>query len=153
MHSTKSRKRKKSFRLPWQHGKYNRRLNLNILLPYQLLLLCKLWDTAPEDLITDFLDNLSHSSWKREGRDFAKQKLVEYALLSGYGKEFYTEDEILQIFKELDAIGILFPASAGDAVLTKYVAFRDAYQDHWFGKWYYKKRRKDDPVIPGNLLP
>ena len=130
-------------RLPWQHGAYNRKLKLDTILPYQLLLICKLWELAPEDLITDFLDNFSHSSWKREGRENAKEKLVEYSLACGYGKSFYTEDDIHRIFQELDAIGMLFPADGGNDLLDKYVAFRDAYQDHWFSEWYYKTRRKE----------
>jgi hypothetical protein len=128
-------------RQPWQQGKYARRLKLDIILPYQFLLLCRLWEVNPEDLITDFLDNLSHASWKREGRDTAKQKLVEYCLESGYGKNLYTEQQIIQIFKEIDAIGMMFPAKAGAMLLEKYVAFRDVYQDHWFNQWFYKTRR------------
>lgn len=77
--------------------------------------------------ITDFLDNLSHASWKRQGRDAAKQKLVEYVLLSGYGNEYYNEQQMLRAFKELDAMGLLFSHNAGDKVLDSYVAFRENY--------------------------
>jgi hypothetical protein len=62
-------------------------------------------------------------------------------MVSGYGKNFYPEEDILQIFKELDAIGMLFPTAAGNDLLDKYVAFRDAYQDHRFNQWFYKTRR------------
>lgn len=148
--SKPSNQKKLSSRLPWQLREYNRRLTLSIILPYQLLLLCKLWEKPPEELITDFLDNLSHSSWKREGKQPAKQNLVEYTLASGYGKNLYTEEEIRQMFTELDAMGMLFPFGAGNELLDKYVAFRDTYLDHWFSKWYYKTRRKELQATANN---
>jgi hypothetical protein len=126
----------------WQTGAYSRKLQLNILLPHQFLMLCRLWETTPETIITDFLDNLAHASWKREGRDAAKQKLVEYILFSGYGKQHYTEENLLQMFKELDAIGLLFPTTADDKTVDAYVAFREAFHEHWFRQWYYKTTRK-----------
>jgi len=130
-------------RQPWQVSDYDRRLNLQTILPYQFLLLCKILDTTPVDMIIDFLDNLSHASWKREGKDAAKQKLVEYILLCGYGKNYYSLDEIQQIFKELDAIGMIFPSNGETKLIDQYVAFREPYQDYWFNQWYYKARRQD----------
>ncbi len=128
---------------PWQVGVYSRKLKLDILLPYPFLLLCKLWEIEPETIITDFLDNLAHASWKREGRDSAKQKLAEYILLSGYSKEHYSEEATLQMIRELDALGLLFPQNGTDKTLDSYVAFRDNFYKYWFDKWYYKSRRKE----------
>lgn len=127
---------------PWQTGDYSRSLETKIILPWQFLLLCKLWDVKPIDIITGFLDNLAHAAWKREGRDAAKQKLVEYILLSGYGKEYYSEQHIIQMFRELDAMGLLFPRNAGDKVLDSYVTFRENFYKHWFNHWYHTTRRK-----------
>ena len=133
-------------RQSWQVFDYDRRLNLQTILPYQFLLLCKLLNTTPADMITDFLDNLSHASWKRHGRDAAKQKLVEYILLCSYGTNYYSPEDIYQMFKELDSIGLLFPSNAETELLNKYVAFREPYQDYWFNQWYYKARR-NEPLI------
>lgn len=127
---------------PWQVGAYSRSLEIKIILPYQFLLLSKLWDVKPIDIITGFLDNLAHASWRREGREGSKQKLVEYILLSGYGKDHYSEEQITQMFRELDAMGLLFPWNAGDKLLDSYCAFRESFYKHWFENWYYKARRK-----------
>jgi hypothetical protein len=98
---------------------------------------------SPEHLITDFLDNLAHASPKREGRDRAKEKLVEYILLSGYGKNYYSEEDLLQMIRELDALGLLFPKNGGDKLLDSYVAFREDFYKHWFHHWYYQCRRQE----------
>lgn len=127
---------------PWQVGAYSRKLSLDIVLPYPFLLLCKLWEVTPEDIIIDFLDNLAHASWKREGREVPKQKLVEYILLSGYGKGYYGEENILQMFRELDALGLLFPKNGSNETLNSYVSFRENFYKHWFNHWYYTSRRK-----------
>lgn len=58
--------------LKWQTGDYDRYAEFKFILPYPFLLLCRLVDKTPEDIIRDFADNLSCGSWKREGRDEAK---------------------------------------------------------------------------------
>jgi hypothetical protein len=95
--------------MKWQTGDYNRYMEFKSHIPYQFLLLSRIVDVTPERLILDFMDNLSCSSWKREGRDEAKGKLIEYFLSHGYGQEHYSVEELKQIFKEMDALSMLFP--------------------------------------------
>lgn len=71
------------------------------------LLIAKLVNVPPDDIVTDFMDNLSCGSWKRKGRDKAKEKLVDYFIEHGYGQEYYTAEDIRTMFKELDVIGCL----------------------------------------------
>jgi hypothetical protein len=91
-------------KLKWQTGDYDRRPELNFTLPYQFLLLCRLMDTIPRQMILDFTDNLSCGSWKREGRDKAKEHLTNYFIAHGYGQQHYCEEDIREIFKEMDAL-------------------------------------------------
>lgn len=128
--------------LKWQTGEYARHAEYSFILPYQFLLLCKLMDTTPEDMLLHFMDNLAHASWKREGRDEAKQHLVNYFIAHGYGQQFYTEAEIRQMFTQMDAVGMLFPWDGRSKLLGLYSDWRKRHHNYWFKKWWRKPRRK-----------
>ncbi len=95
--------------LKWQTGAYKCRASFTFFLPYQFLLLCKLMEVTPEDVIRDFITNLDCGSWEREGKDKAKEHLINYFIECGYGQKFYTIEDIRQMFKEMDSLGALFP--------------------------------------------
>lgn len=128
--------------LKWQSGDYSRSGDFKFLLPYQFLLLCKLMEITPLQVIRDFMHNLDCGSWKREGRDMAKQKLIEYFIEQGYGQRHYTSQDIQQIFTEMDAIGMLFPANGKRKIIDHYASWREKYHRYWFKKWFRKSRRK-----------
>lgn len=128
--------------MEWQTGDYRRTTELRFTLPYQFLLLCKLMDITPHEILLDFMDNLSCGSWKREGRDKAKIKLVEYFLEHGYGREYYSSDEIELIFRELDAIGMLYPKNANQELINEHTRWRENYHTWWFEKWFNKNKRE-----------
>jgi hypothetical protein len=46
------------------------------------------------------------------------------------------------MFKELDAIGSLWPKDGDMKVVDMHADWRDKYQDYWFKKWYYRVRKK-----------
>jgi hypothetical protein len=71
--------------IEWQVKEYSKMQDFHFTLPYQFLLLCELIEVPPRQLILDFMDNLSCSSWKREGRDQVKEKLIKYFLEHKYG--------------------------------------------------------------------
>ncbi|NCU03521.1 MAG: hypothetical protein GXC73_05990, partial [Chitinophagaceae bacterium] len=77
-------------------------------------------DEEPEKLIIDFMDNLSCSSWKREGRDEAKEHLINYFIAHGYGQQHYTEEDLRLMLKEMDAVGMLFPKNSNNKLLDAY---------------------------------
>ena len=87
-------------RMPWQTGDYQRHANFRFILPYQFLLLCRIMNITPDQLLTDFMDDLSCGSWKRQGRERAKEKLIEYFIEHGYGRQHYTEEDIRAMFRE-----------------------------------------------------
>jgi hypothetical protein len=129
--------------LKWQVGDYSRTIELIEHLPYTILLLCKILNTTPRQIILDFLDNLSCGSWKREGRDKAKGKLVDYVIEMGYGNEYFTEEEIRILFKDFDALGMVWPNNSGDMKLVdKYATWRNRHYKFLFKKWFKKIRRK-----------
>lgn len=133
------KKKKKRIRKPvmnWQTGDYKQAQTIRFDIPLQFLMLCRLVNITPKQLITDFMDNLSFGSWKREGRDRVKEILKEYFLEHGYGREFYSDEELRLIFKELDALGLLFPRDAEPEILESYASWRENYQAYWFNKWY-----------------
>lgn len=99
-------------------------------------------DITPENVVCDFMDNLSCGSWKREGRDEAKEHLINYFISHGYGQHHYSEADIREIFKEMDALGLLFPKNGKRKMVDIYAKWRDKYHTHWFKKWFRKPRRK-----------
>lgn len=130
--------------LKWQTGAYDRNAEFRFMLPYQFLLLCRLMDVTPEEVIRDFTDNLSCGSWKRQGRDKAKEHLINYFIDHGYGRQHYTEENIREIFKEMDAVGLLFPANGKSKIIDLYSEWRNKHHSYWFKQWFRKARRKLD---------
>lgn len=129
--------------MPWQIGEFSRSLQLKIHLPYQFLLLCKLVNVTPRQMVIDFMNNLSCGSWNRRGRDKIRETLIEYFQLHGYGLEYFSEEQLKEIFKELNAQGLLYPHDCDDKTLEIHVAWRDEYYKFWFQKWFEKDNRKD----------
>ena len=128
--------------LKWQTGDYDGYADFNFIIPQQFLLLCRLMDITPRAVVLDFMDNLSCGSWKREGRDRAKSHLFDYFIAHGYGQHYYSEDEIRTIFKEIDAVGALFPQDGKAKILDLYTAWREKHHAYWFKNWFRKPRRK-----------
>jgi hypothetical protein len=128
--------------LKWQTGEYDRHAEYKFILPYQFLLLCRLMDTTPENVVSDFMDNISCGSWKREGRDEAKEHLINYFIAHGYGQHHYSENDIREIFKEMDAMGLLFPKDGESKMVDLYADWRDKHHTYFFKKWFRKPRRK-----------
>ncbi|PVD52690.1 hypothetical protein DC498_09270 [Terrimonas sp.] len=130
--------------LKWQTGAYDRDANFKFVLPYQFLLLCRLVDKTPREIIWDFTDNLACASSNREGRDAAKEHLINYFIAHGYGQHHYSEEDIRQIFKEMDAIGMLFPRESNGKMnlIDLYAKWRDKHHTYFFKKWFRKPRRK-----------
>jgi len=93
-------------------------------------------------ILDDFMINLSGDSFKRSGDELRRTKAVDYFIQCGYGQEFYTEQDLRQLLKELDAIGSLWPGNAEMKLIDLHANWRNTYQDYWFNKWFRKPRRK-----------
>lgn len=138
--SVQAQKSKPGFK--WQTGAYARHAAYQFIIPEQFLMLCRLTDTPPREVILDFMDNLACASWKREGRDTAKAHLINYFIAHGYGQQQYTEAEIREMFREMDAMGMLFPSYGSMKMIDLYAKWRKKQHHCWFKHWYRKPRRK-----------
>ncbi len=128
-------------KMTWQKNEFERHAEFRFTLPYQFLLLCKLMGVTPRQLLVDFMDNLSCGSWKRQGRDVPKQKLIDYFIEHGYGQEHYSIEDIRIIFSELDAIGKLHPYYGEEDIINKHTRWKNDYHTWWFNKWFTKNNR------------
>jgi hypothetical protein len=128
--------------LKWQTGDYSRHAEFKFILPYQFLLLCRLMEVTPEEVVLDFTENLACGSKEREGRDKAKEHLIDYFIAHGYGQQHYTEEDLRRIFREMDAVGLLFPKNAKAVMFHRYIQWRDKHYSYWFKQWFRKPRRK-----------
>jgi hypothetical protein len=121
--------------MKWQTGEFEQTQTITFDLPQQFLMLCKLANVSPQQLLSDFIDNLSNGSWKREGREKARHLLADYFIEHGYGKDHYSPDELREMFAELDAMAFLFPKNGNVSQLDVYSVWRTSHQQYWFEKW------------------
>ena len=124
----------------WQTGDYDRHATFSFILPYPFLLLCRLMETTPADIIRDFMENLSFGSWNREGREAARRQLSDYFITQGHGGGRYSEEELRELFAEMDALGRLFPKNGKSKLIDLYAAWREKHHEYWFKKW-----KRDSP--------
>ncbi len=132
----KTVQRKPKPELKWQTGDYDRHALFRFILPYQFLLLCKLMDITPEEMIRDFAGNLACENEK--GEEKANEHLVNYFIACGYGQHHYSEDDIREMFKEMDALGLLFPKTGKRKLVDLYTGWRKKHHGYWFKKWFRK---------------
>jgi hypothetical protein len=118
-----------------QTGEFQRTQTFRLEMPLQFLMLCKLVNTTPQQLITDFMENMAFGSWRREGREHARQHLATYFIEHGYGHEQYSADELKLMFAELDAMAMLFPKNGETDTLEAYSTWREKQQEYWFNRW------------------
>lgn len=130
--------------MKWQTGEYERFGEYELCLPYQFLLLSKLTEMTPREMLNDFMGNLSCESWEREGRDKAKGHLIDYFLEMGYGQQYYTAEDLKQIFREMDSIGMLWPKEGSMDLIELQAKWRERYYKYWFKRWWEKVRRKEE---------
>jgi len=130
----KKKESKKEVKKEWQTGDYDRHAEFKFMLSAQFLMLCKLMGTTPYQVLLDFMDQLSQESWTRKSNDPARQKLVEYFLLMGYGQDRRSPANISAIFKELEMISALWPTNADMELVELHAAWREKYYEYWFNK-------------------
>lgn len=129
--------------IKWQTGHYSRTQEFRFHLPYGFLLLCKLLNTTPNDMLHWFMENCSYSSFQSEDKEQARQHLQEYIIAMHYGQEYYTEEDIRSMMNEIKAINMLWPNNAKEKFITKHARWRDNYFNWWYKKWKgYPRRRK-----------
>ena len=121
---------------------YSRDQDIRLDLPYQFMLLCKLVQVPPERMLRDFMTNVGRDSWDRSSNEAQRTTALAYFMECGYGQDFYTPEDLRQIFWDLDAIGGLWPRGAEMKMIDLQAKWRDKYHKYWFKKWYRKVRRR-----------
>lgn len=123
-----------------------RREDVRLLMPANFLLLCRLLDLDASKVLHDFMNNVSVTNSSKE--EVHRKTAKEYFLECGYGQDYYSKEDIEQMFKELDAMRLVWPQfpprEVDTELLDASVAFRDKFQRHWFNGWYNKIRRKQN---------
>lgn len=140
--TAKQVKRRPKPELKWQTGDYDRNPEFKFVIPYQFLLLCKLMEVTPRSVILDFMNNLAFASWNGEGKEVARDHLVNYFIAQGYSLPHYNEGDTRKIFKEMDAVGLLFPKNGKGKLVDLYAKWRNKHHAYWFKHWLRKPRRK-----------
>jgi hypothetical protein len=128
-------------KLKWQVGDYEQSVLYYFWIPPQFLLLCKILNVTPREVLDNFLTHADLGSWKRVGNEQPRLKASEYILACGYGKEYYSNDEIYQMLKELDSIGSLWP-EGNHELIDIHAKWRNEYHKYWFDKWFWKSQRE-----------
>ena len=104
--------------------------------------LCKLTEVTPAKVINDFAKNFGSGGEKDKDQKQAKQKLLEYFIAMGYGQQMYATADIALMFKELEAVHLLWPETAKPKFREKHVKWREKYERYWFKHWYKKPRKR-----------
>lgn len=127
----------------WQTVDYAADQELRFHLPTAFLMLCRLWDTTPREILTDFMDNLSQGHHNRQHHKKAKKHLRRYILEMAYGQQqYYNVADLKQMFAELDTIGSLWPNGASPKMLGLHERWQKKYYGWWFKKWHGPPRRR-----------
>lgn len=135
-------KRKHIPAMPWQIGPYARFTEFSFPIPYHALLLCKVLEVTPEDLLRDFLAMLSPGCNDVFHQSKKHAHLVDYIIRAEYGAQRYKEQEIRDMFTELNAISTLSPDGGSEDFREKHYRWREEYYNFWFKKWHGRFNRE-----------
>ena len=112
-----------------------KQITLNI--PRQLLLLCDLLETTPEQVMQGFINDVSlevNSSGSDERRI-----AVEYFMRVGYGYHLYDMDQIESMFDGLNWLRWQWPGN-DEQKEKKYRRQRTAFLKNWYKEWKAQKK-------------
>jgi hypothetical protein len=118
---------------------YSTHQEFDMILPYQFLLICRLLQVPPQQVLYQFMANLGQESYANG--DEPKLNAMDYFLSCGYGQDRYTGDEVEQMFRELNNIGSLWPKDGKMKLIDLHNKWRNMYQGHWYKKWFRKRQQ------------
>jgi hypothetical protein len=97
-------------------------------------------EIEPHKVIHDFLCNVGMEGYGLG--EVQRAKAMEYFVSCGYGQNYYTEEDIRSILKEMESIGTLFPTNSKMKLIDLHAKWRNKYYKYWYRKWFFKVRRK-----------
>lgn len=134
---------KKENYIPTKPWRGSQSLELRLRIPCDVVMLCRLMDIEPERVIKDFLTGLA---LEKDAKipESAKEACVEFFIKSGYANQYYSEEEVRQMFTELATVNTLWPDHASSKFIEHHSLWRKKYWKQWFKAWYRKIRRNND---------
>lgn len=123
---------------PWEGSQS---LEVRLRIPCDVVMMCKLANVKPENLLASFLSCLGVEKDSKNPHT-AKDACIDFFIRYGYAKDYYSEEEIREMFKELAMINDLWPDTGSSKLIDVHSNWRKKYSKHWFKKWYWKVRRK-----------
>lgn len=118
---------------------YSQHQELSLILPQQFLLICRLLQVNPQQVLIQFMTNLGQEGYA--AGEEQKTTAKDYFLSCEYGQETYTYGEIDKIFEDLKTIGALWPKDAKMSMIDLHRKWRKHYYRYWYKKWYCRKGR------------
>lgn len=123
-----------------QRKRNKRHIEFSTMMPWQFYLLCKLLKVEPRKVIYDFLCNAGMEGYGMG--ETQRAKATKCIISCRYGQDFYTEEDIRRILKEMESISTLFPNNGKSKLFDIHSHWRKKYYKYWFKKWFMKVRRK-----------
>jgi len=117
----------------WQIGEFERHANLELIIPEEVLMICRLLDLTPKALVEEFLDDLS-KGYSVTGESESNH-LSEYFLRKDFGEIKFSVENIWLMLVELNAIHGLWPKGANTEFMEFHSQWRSKYLQYWFQKW------------------
>lgn len=133
------RKRKKENQMHWQTGDFSRHLQYSTILPEPFLILCKLADITPAQMLSGFIQDISFSSYQREISQSARKLLIEYFLAKKIGQEILSEQDWRSVFNDFHALCFVWPTGSDESLITLSEDWRKEYFSYLFSKWEHRR--------------
>jgi hypothetical protein len=111
---------------------------INLQVPEQVHLLCKLLDVELSGVLQRFINDLGHDLYGTNGSS-ERWQAIDYFMESGYGLHYYNEHDIHQMFYELEQLRNRW-AGGDQAAENNYAAYRVRYLMQWYWAWLEKRR-------------
>ena len=105
---------------------------ISLQIPLQFTQLCDLLETTPQQVLQDFLLNLSQEVIS-SGSD-ERNMAIEYFMRCGYGMPPYDFEQVQDMFGELDSLRWMWPGN-DPAKQAPYRAYRRKYLREWYRDW------------------
>ncbi|RFM27931.1 hypothetical protein [Deminuibacter soli] len=115
--------------------------DLSLRLPPDFSMVCTLLDVSPEQVLIEFMDNVSRRIPSKG--DAERDAALNYMLHCQYGNHLFNPADYTALFKELDAIRSLWPQPKLQtaAFIDDFVKWRSILHRNWFNKWYQLSRK------------
>jgi hypothetical protein len=111
---------------------------ITLEIPKQLELICQLLEITPQQVLQNFIDDVSLEVNSSGGDE--RRMAVEYFMRVGYGMHRYEFDQVEQMFDGLNWLRCQWPGN--DAEKEKqYLQERRKFLKQWFKEWKAKESK------------